>query len=88
MLLVVGNALMEYEGKVHLHIRRNIAWADAVHLNIVLAPFVTDSFRKLSKRAFGRRVCRHINPALESQERAEVDNLAAPKWHHVTTSGL
>lgn len=50
------------------HLCINVTWADAVDLDIVLAPFIAESFGQLTKSTFRCGVCRNRKATLESQE--------------------
>lgn len=74
--------------RVHSHVSCNVPWANAVDLNILFAPLVGKCLRKLPESTLGSGVSRHCQPSLECKQRAEVDDLAAPPWHHMLAGGL
>lgn len=71
-----------------LHVSCNISRADAVYLDVMLAPFVGKGLGKLAKSTFGGGVCRDGDTTLEGEKRAYVDDLAAPKRNHVLACSL
>lgn len=71
-----------------LHVSGDIPRADAVYLDIVLAPFVGQSLGKLAKSAFGGGICRDGETTLEGEKRAYVDDLAAAEGNHVLACSL
>lgn len=71
-----------------LHVGGDVAGADGVDLDVVLAPLVAEGLCELSECAFRRRVRGHGEAPLEREERAEIDDLPAAKGHHVATCRL
>lgn len=74
--------------QLFVHVRRNVTRSDAVDLDVVFGPFVTERLGKLSHRTLCRCVSGDSEAALEGEERAKVDDLAAAARHHVAASGL
>jgi len=72
----------------HSHISSDIAWTNAVNLNVVLAPLIAQGFCKLTKGALGSGVGGNGDATLEGEEGAKVDNLSSPPWNHVAAGGL
>ena len=72
----------------HSHIGGDIARANAVNLNVVLAPLIAQGFRELTQRAFGCRVRWNGETALEGEEGAKVNDLSLTPWNHVATGLL
>lgn len=79
---------MECKGQGNIHVSCDVTGADAVNLNIVLAPFVTECFCELSESTLCSRVCGHGQPALECEERTKVYDFAALERHHMAACCL
>ena len=84
----LGHTDDEYDRKYLLHIGRNISRANAINLDVVLTPLITESFRELPYSTFGRSIRRDSNSALEGKKRAEIDNFTPTKGYHVSAGSL
>ena len=70
-------------------IRCEVSGRDGVDVDAVLRPLVGEQLSQARDAAFGRRVARHPDAALEGQHRRDVDDLAAfAGRHHRTRHGL
>lgn len=70
------------------HVRCDVSRRDAVDLDILCAPFVAERFGELAHRALGRSVRGDGEPALEGEQRGEVDDFAALEGDHVPPGRL
>jgi len=60
-----------------IHLRRNISRRDSIDTDPLPDPLITQRLGQLADTAFTRRVRRHIDAALETQQRRDVDDAAA-----------
>ena len=75
-------------GQKNVHVCCYVTRANAIDLNVMLTPFVTERLCELSERSFGRSIRRYCESALESEKGTEIDDLAAPQRNHMSTGGL
>ena len=52
----------------HVHVGRDVARDDAVHLDVLLAPLVAEGLRELPQRTLRGCVCRHSEATLAASE--------------------
>lgn len=64
-----------------VHVRRDIPRRDGIDRDAALGPAVREALGQLPHGALARGVGGHVQPALERQQRGEVDHAAPPACH-------